>query len=313
MTSDLLAGVEAPGPATGAVAPGAVWDLVAAGAVLGFTLNVIAVKVALRHVPVGLFTSARFLIAGALLTAVAAARRRTSAMASRSTGRRVDRRRLVLAALMGIVVNQLSFSLSVEHTTAVDVALIVGATPLVVVVWQTLTKAESPLPGTWLALVLGAVGIAVVILGGSPGQGSSHLPGDLLAVGALLSWSGYIVILGPLVAQGDSAWLTGVVSLIGGTVLLPLGVVDLVRDHIEITWEVIGLFAFSTLIATATATVAYYAALRRLGPSRLASFQYLQPFAGALAAWLLLGERIGVMQFVGGAIVIVALWRMPRR
>jgi drug/metabolite transporter (DMT)-like permease len=180
------------------------------------------------------------------------------------------------------------------------------------VVWQTLTRAEVPLPGTWLALLLGAIGITVVILGGSHGHGSSHLSGDLLAVAALLSWSGYIVILGPLVAQGDAGWLTGLVSLIGATVLIPLAVVDLVNDHIAITWEVIGLFAFSTLIATATATVAYYAALRRLGPSRLASFQYLQPFAGAVAAWLLLGERIGPLQFAGGAIVIIALWRMPR-
>ena len=307
-----MAGVEAAEPANRAGAPGAIWDLVAIGAVLGFTLNVIAVKVALRHAPVGLFTSARFLIAGALLTAVTAARRRAST-ATPVPVRVIDRKRLVVAALVGIVVNQLSFSESVQHTTAVDVALIVGATPLVVVAWQTLTKAEAPLPGTWLALTLGAIGIAVVILGGGPAHGSSHLLGDLLAVLALLSWSGYIVILAPLVAQGDSAWLTGLVSLIGGTVLLPIAVVDLVKDHVELGWEVIGLFAFSTLIATATATVAYYAALRRLGPTRLASFQYLQPFAGAVAAWLLLGERIGAMQIAGGAIVIVALWRMPRR
>jgi hypothetical protein len=67
VTSDLSAGVEAPGPATGAGAPGAVWNLVAAGAVLGFTLNVIAAKVALRDVPVGLFTSARFLMVVSLI------------------------------------------------------------------------------------------------------------------------------------------------------------------------------------------------------------------------------------------------------
>jgi drug/metabolite transporter (DMT)-like permease len=316
MSAELLADVEAPEPASPAGGSGVAWDLVAAGAVLGYTLNVIAVKVALRHVPVGLFTTTRFLTAGALLVALSAARRRRRVSATVAGGtatRRIDRKRLIAAALMGIVVNQLAFSLSVEHTTAVDVALIVGATPLVVVVWQTLTRAELPLPGTWLALLLGAIGITVVILGGSHGNGSSHLSGDLLAVAALLSWSGYIVILGPLVAQGDAAWLTGLVSLIGATVLIPLAVVDLVNDRIAITSEVIGLFAFSTLIATATATVAYYAALRRLGPSRLASFQYLQPFAGAVAAWLLLGERIGALQFAGGAIVILALWRMPRR
>jgi probable blue pigment (indigoidine) exporter len=313
VSAEPLVGVEPPDPATRTSAPGVVWELAAAGAVLGYTLNVITVKVALRHAPVGLFTSARFLIAGALLVVLTAARRRASPRASRFALTGIDRRRLVLAALVGIVVNQLSFSESVQHTTAVDVALIIGATPLVVVAWQTATKAEAPLPGTWLALALGAVGITIVILGGSPSHGSSHLLGDLLAVLALLSWSGYIVILGPIVAKGDSAWLTGVVSLIGGTVLLPIGVVDLFTDHIDLTWEVIGLFAFSTLIATAIATVAYYAALRRLGPSRLATFQYLQPFAGAVAAWLLLGEGIGALQFLGGAIVILALWQMPRR
>jgi len=52
----------------------------------------------------------------------------------------------------------------------------------------------------------------------------------------------------------------------------------------------------------------------RIGASRAAIYQYLQAFLGVLFAILLLGEGVGIVQLIGGAIVVasVILSRSPR-
>ena len=52
----------------------------------------------------------------------------------------------------------------------------------------------------------------------------------------------------------------------------------------------------------------------RIGASRAAIYQYLQSFLGVLFAVQLLGEGVGVVQLVGGAIVVasVILSRSPK-
>ena len=283
------------------------WDLVGIGSLTVYGVNITVVKLALRHVGVLTFTSLRWVTAGIILLSVSRfAQRRAASVPP------VAWSKVVLAALVGVVLNQLAFSEAVRHTTATDVALIVGATPLVVALWVTLATRDPISRQGWAVLVAGGVGICLVILGGGGGTGSRHLSGDVLAVLTLITWAGYILIVSALLRTGDSLRLSGIVSTIGGAILLLLAIPEMIGRPPELTLALVGLFAFSSVAATALATACYYAALRRLGSTRLAAFQYIQPFVGAVTAWLALDERLAPVQLVGGAVVILALWRTPR-
>jgi drug/metabolite transporter (DMT)-like permease len=284
------------------------WDAIGIVSLSIYGINITVVKLALRHVGVLTFTSARWLMAGCILLVVSAASRR-----GREAAAPVAWKKVAIAALVGVVINQIAFSEAVHHTTATDVALIVGATPLVVALWATLATDERMSRAGWLVLLLGGAGICLVILGGIGGGGSRHLSGDLMAVLTLVSWAAYIVIVSKLLATGDSVRLCGLVSVLGGGVLLVCAAPEIASRPPHLTLELVGLFAFSSVIATALATSCYYAALRRLGSTRLAAFQYIQPFVGAVTAWIVLGEHLTLVQIGGGAIVIAALWRTPRR
>jgi drug/metabolite transporter (DMT)-like permease len=60
-------------------------------------------------------------------------------------------------------------------------------------------------------------------------------------------------------------------------------------------------------IAGAIAHVWWYRAVQVVGPSRAAIFINVQPVLGVLLAALLLGERIGVWDVVGGALVLAGV------
>ena len=57
----------------------------------------------------------------------------------------------------------------------------------------------------------------------------------------------------------------------------------------------------------------WYEAVHAVGPSRSAVFMNLQPVAGVLLAWAMLGERITVSGVLGGAAVLVGVALTTRR
>ena len=58
--------------------------------------------------------------------------------------------------------------------------------------------------------------------------------------------------------------------------------------------------------------VAFFAALKRIGPVRTAFLSQLEPVVSIIAAVLILGEHVSVAQGFGIVLVIGALWALAR-
>jgi probable blue pigment (indigoidine) exporter len=61
------------------------------------------------------------------------------------------------------------------------------------------------------------------------------------------------------------------------------------------------------VLAVGFCNAAYFRGLEVLGATRAAVYTYLQPFLGALAALLLLGETLRPWQLLGGAVVVAGV------
>ncbi|HMB47134.1 MAG TPA: DMT family transporter, partial [Afifellaceae bacterium] len=85
--------------------------------------------------------------------------------------------------------------------------------------------------------------------------------------------------------------------------LLP---VALVFDTWEVqwTWRLAASFTYTTLVPGIAATVTWFWLVRRIGPTRAATYHFLNPFLGVAVAALVLGETIGLRDIAG--VVIVA-------
>ena len=230
--------------------------------------------------------------------------------------RRADLPRLAVAGFFGVTLSQVTFVYALTFTTASDNALLGATAPIVTAVLATLVGLERSGRRHWIAAIFGLAGV-VLIVAGSPGAllFGSGLLGDALAFGNVLVSSISAILVVPLLTRYSVYRVLTYEMLLGTAILLPIALPSLlVQDLSRVTtegWAALAYMIFATGVVT---NLLYFTAMGRIGASRAAIYQYLQSFLGVVFAILLLGEGVGVIQLVGGAIVVasVMLSRSPK-
>lgn len=171
-------------------------------------------------------------------------------------------------------------------------------TLIVWIVWR-----ERPRPAFLAALALALVGVFLIV---SPklGQARGALLGDVLGVATAAFYAGYILVVARLRSVFGTGLLMFRTTLVFTVLLLPLALTQQFLPNTLAGWLVLaGLALVAQFLGQSL--IAY--ALAHL-PATLGSVGlYLQPVAAAVYAWLLLGERLTVVQILGGAVVLVAI------
>ncbi len=231
--------------------------------------------------------------------------------------RRADLPRIVIAAALGVTLQQVLFVLGLAAGTASSTSILFATTPLWTALIAMVVGLERPGRRTWVTLALGIVGVALVVRGSPVPGGDGSLVGDLLILASALAWASYSVIVVPLLGRYSANRVSAAVTVTGTLALVPLGLpallaTDLAAVPVEI-WAIVAYAALGALVLT---NLLYFTAVRNVGASRAAAFIYLQPVFGVVLALLLLGESITLLQVTGGAVVfasILAGRRLPRR
>jgi drug/metabolite transporter (DMT)-like permease len=224
---------------------------------------------------------------------------------------RSDVRLVVLCGAVGIFLNQLTFTYAVDYTAAANVALILASAPAFAAIFAVILGHERVRPAHWLALGVSLIGVGLVVIGGS-GLAGFSLRGDLLAVGAALTWAGYTVMLRPLFGRYSAGRISALVILVGAVMMAPITLVQVANQDFDslrrLDWAA---WLYSTIGPLLVTNWLYFRALHRVGAARATLYMYLQPFLGAVFAAWLLGEKLVAVQLVGGAVIVggVALGR----
>jgi len=273
-----------------------------------WSLNYATTKYAFERWNPLAFSGLRFALAGLGMAAIVGIHERGLGVARR------DVPRVVLAGATGIFLNQLTFNYALDYTAAANVALILGAAPAFTAAMAVALGHERVRPVHWLALAVSLSGVALVVQGGAGVEGFSF-KGDILAIGAALTWAAYSVMMRPLFGRYSAMRLSTLMIIVGAVLMAPISIVQLSQQDFgslgALRW---GSLAYSTVFPLIVTNVLYFTALPRVGAARATLFMYLQPFLGALFAAILLGEEIGAVQIAGGAVIVggVALGRTAR-
>jgi drug/metabolite transporter (DMT)-like permease len=276
-------------------------DLMLLATVTLWGLNFTVTKYVLSHgfQPLA-YACLRFSAAAAILGTIAYGREHALAL------RRRDAFFLGIAALIGITLNQVMFVYAIKLTTATTVALLFGTLPVMAGVFAFLLGIERMSTRFWLAACLAIAGAALVAVG-SGGGFSGHIWGDLLALGATLTWAWYSVAAAPVLGR-YSALRTSAFAFVVGTVpLLAIGSHQLTTQDFGFSASIWLLYAFAVIGPLVAANLFWFGGISRVGPSRAAVFANLQPFFGAVFALLLLSEPITRVQIAGGLAIAAAI------
>jgi len=265
--------------------------------VLLWALNFTVTRYALTHGWHPLAYSALRFSAGALLFAALTYRLEGS---YRVGGRR-DLALLLVAAAIGIVLNQLSYVYSVKLTNATTVALILGVTPIFAALGAFAVGLERASGRFWLAAVASFAGVGLVAGGSQAGSVSFDVVGDLLAVATAATWAGYSIVVAPLMRRYSPYRISAIVLVAGCTPLLALAAAQIASQDFgslgALAWAAI---VFATLGPLVLTNVLWFRAVHVVGPSRATLFANIQPFVAAVFALLILSERLTRLQVAGG-------------
>jgi drug/metabolite transporter (DMT)-like permease len=152
--------------------------------------------------------------------------------------------------------------------------------------------------------------MVLVVFGSGEALGleGSSLPGDLLIIGAALTWSLYTVGSRGLVQKYGSIPVTAWTLWIGCIGLVAAGIPSLAelspREVPTLAWAGV---AYSGILAIGLAYILWYRGVEKIGSSRTAAYANLTPVIALVVAWAWLGEAPGVLQITGAAVILVGL------
>ncbi|MFJ6677849.1 EamA family transporter [Microbacterium sp. NPDC091382] len=153
----------------------------------------------------------------------------------------------------------------------------------------------------WLWAGLALVG--VIALGGG-GLDRLDPLGVLFALGAAVSWAFYILSSAKVGAAFPKLDGLALAMAVGAFLALPFGIVDAGGALLRLD-----LIALGAAVALLSSTIPYaleLIALRRLPAAAFAILMALAPATASLAGFVLLGQRLTLLEIIGVALVIAA-------
>jgi len=280
------------------------------GTMAAWGANLAVVKLLLEVMEPLLVSVLRMALAAVVVAAVVAVQIGRSKMAWPTLTRR-QWWALAGCAFLMVYLNQILFTQGVAGTAAANAALIIALNPLVSSLVAAVLLRDRLTSQRIAGVALGFGGVAAVVLHrpgmalGGPGLG------DLLVLGAIVTWVLGGVMVQRLARGIDPLLISAVLNVFGAAMLLLHLVVrpsPLVVDMARVGWLTGALVVVSGLLATALGGIVWNRALMVLGVARASLYAYWVPIFGVGFAVGLLGEPLTIWHGVGLVAVLGGTW-----
>jgi drug/metabolite transporter (DMT)-like permease len=202
--------------------------------------------------------------------------------------------------LAGVLLASASFLfiLSVMHTTVANALVLMSTSPFVAAVFGRLFLGEQVPRCTYLAMVAGLAGIALMF---ADTLGSGALSGNLLACGVPVVFAANIILLRQMGATADMVPTVLLAGLIALPVALPMG------WPLTASWRDVGVLAVMGVFQLGLGCLLLTWAVPHLSAAEIGLLSLLETTLGPVWVWLGIGERPSDAALFGGVIVITAL------
>ncbi|WP_380055010.1 DMT family transporter [Falsihalocynthiibacter sp. SS001] len=243
--------------------------------------------------------SLRFFISGLLGVAIAWAMGQTW---------RLTRAQWKATFVFGLCQNALYLGLFFMAMQRIDASLasIIASTMPLLVAFASWAFLSERLPKQAVGgLIAGFFG-AALILGTRIGGGVDMVGIMFCAVGVVGLAAATLALRGAS-SGGNVMMMVGLQMFVGAGALAIVSVVINEDMAINYSPKLIAAFTYTVLVPGLMATFIWFKLVERIGTTRAATFHFLNPFLGVAIAAVLLGEKLGVWDVVGVAIISVGI------
>lgn len=213
---------------------------------------------------------------------------------------------LLSMGFLGILAYPTLLYLALRYTTATNVALINGTTPLVTVFLAALFLREKLKRSIVIGALISLFGVGLVISNGSLDtlRSLQFNRGEVIVLIIVFFWGTYSILARILTRQRSSLYITAFSTWLALPFLIGLAVFEwqsntlIIKPHLILAIIYIGVFP------SVIAFLSWNEGVRLAGPNQAMAFYNMLVVYGALLGVLFLGEGLAWPNLVGGILVI---------
>ncbi len=251
------------------------------------------------------FNSIRFIVATAVIGAILLRRSRWIPV------ERKDWPKLIGAGVIGSIIYQVAFVLGLSMSTAGNVSVLLATSPLWTIVINARMNNEKIAAEMWLGMVISFCGIVLIVAGSGAKlsvQGNEMI-GDLIILAGAALWGMTTALQRPLVMKYPADQTTLVLVAVGGIGLTAIAVPPAITlNWADIHWTYYAAAFVSGLLSIGIGNVIWSYGVQQIGPGRTANFNNLVPVLAFILSYLMLDEKLSVLQVAGAGVTVVGVW-----
>lgn len=215
---------------------------------------------------------------------------------------------IILAiAIIGYVISIVAQETGTMLSTAQMGAIITATTPAFMVVFASLILKERLTKKKTISVTLATIGVIAIV--GIDNLDMSSMLGGISLVIAALTWALMSVLVKKIPSEYSQIVVTTYATAIAVVVLTPFVIPRLpqIELHDLADPTIWGGLLYLGVISTSLAFLLWSRGLQMLNASSGGVFFFFQPVVGTLLGWLLLGETISIMFWIGSVLILLGV------
>ncbi|OGF67179.1 MAG: hypothetical protein A2Y62_07165 [Candidatus Fischerbacteria bacterium RBG_13_37_8] len=230
---------------------------------------------------------------------------------------RIPLKHWILLAIQGffhVFLYQLLFINNLSFTSSGIAAVLTSTTPLwtAFLVWSF--KVEKINGWIVSGAIVGFLGVVMVIGGGMRSLVlSTASKSELVMLLSAVVWSLGTIITKKLLVHYSPLRIIALMMPIGylGTIIAGLPS-TLHQDWYAISGKIWAIIIFSTFFAVTAGYSCWSWAVQRIGATRTSVVGNLAPVVAFIAAFIISGEQVSIIQIIGSAVILAGIWFCKR-
>ncbi|MCP4883870.1 MAG: DMT family transporter [Flavobacteriales bacterium] len=226
-----------------------------------------------------------------------------------------DYPRLLLGALFGIALNQLSFFKGLSMTTPINASVIMVTSPILVLIFSTFLLNEKATKKKLLGIFIGLFGAVILIVFGKDSAAASNATlGNLLIFVNASSYGLYLILIKNLTKKYHAITLAKWLYLFGLIMVVPFGISELSMVNWTTMPEPIIYRVGFIIIFTSFLTYMFNLfAIKELKPTTLSIFIYLQPVIASIYALFVGSDSLNLIKVAATVLIFVGVYLVTRK
>lgn len=226
-----------------------------------------------------------------------------------------DFSRILMASIFGTVINMLAFFKGLSLTSPINASVIMVTTPILVLTFASLFLKEKATKLKLSGIFIGMAGaILLIVYGRDIETGTNAVLGNFLVFINASSYALYLILIKNLTKKFHPLTIAKWLYLFGLVFVIPFGIHEFMEiDFVHMPKFAVYRIAYVVLFTTFFAYMFNLFAIRKLKPTTLSIFIYLQPVIASFYALFVGSDSLSFIKITATILIFSGVYLVTRK